>query len=120
MHTIGVYPTSTVPIVRDIANAIAPTVTGEGKSYGYKFSPIVSAVEKSSWALSSSMKAIEGEEDWDVAAGKILEASGYMLGLPTAQAKITGGYLADVISGEDVPEDFGEFMYNLAYRRQKE
>jgi hypothetical protein len=119
IHTVGTYPFAAVPWVRDGVNAVAPIITGEGRSFGYRYSPALAIYDKLQYFTSDVTDAISGEGDWSEAAEGAFELSGYIFGLPTAQAQITGGYIADVISGEEQPEDFGEFLHNMLYRRKK-
>lgn len=86
---------ATVPLVRDVGNAIIHP------EFGYDVTPAGSIIEKVSKA---GAMAIEGESfESEYAAKTTLDALGTILGLPTSQMWITGEYLYDVVTGEEDP-----------------
>lgn len=122
---IALYPLATVPVVRDMSGFLESgiiEVSGEGvMKYppGFKLSPVVGAIEKAARAPGKIYDAATGEKDVDEVAWDLFETSGYVLGLPTAQPRITGEYLTDLLSGEADPENAPELMHDVLFRRQK-
>ena len=109
------YPFMSVPVLRDI-------VSSAESGFGYQPTPLAGAGKSIVGLLNSVVKYVDDESDTteaDVMANA-LEASGYVFGLPTGQAKITGGYLWDLMNGDEKPDGVLELMRNLAYRRKKE
>lgn len=108
------FPLMTLPLVRDIAGAAE-------KGFSYELSPLA-GFGKAAARFSTSMWNLIGESDQEAlseAVGDAVEFAGYVVGLPTAQAKITGGYLWDVITGEDSPEDPVDFTAGLLFKREE-
>ena len=112
IKTAGVYPFAALPGFRDIMNM----VVGD---YGYSFTPIARAGESIGKAVNSAVDMAQGEGDMDKLAGDTFKASGYLLGLPTGQIGITGGYIKDLIEGDDAPDGLGEFAHDMVFRRKE-
>lgn len=123
MRKAMLYPFASVPVIRDLANwqlepELAKISGGELRySPGYKFTPIISAVEKISSIPGRAIDGWTGARPWDDVAWDVFEASGYVFGLPTAQPRITGEYLYDLMSGQASPDDAAEAMHDVLFRR---
>lgn len=123
---ILLYPVATVPVVRDLSGYMEAGLieaTGEGEMRfqpSYKLSPVVGAIEKIARVPGKLYDVSTGNKDADEVAWDIFETSGYVLGLPTAQPRITGEYLTDLLSGNADPENAAELMQGALFRRQKE
>lgn len=119
------YPLATIPVLRDFSayfEAAIINASGEGKvkyAPDYKLSPIVSAIEKVAKLPEKIYAATQGERDLDQTAWDTFEASGYLFGLPTGQARITGEYLEDLLSGDAQPENAAEMMRDALFKRTK-
>lgn len=122
------YPIAALPGVRDFSGLMEQkfiALSGEGKmnfSPSYSLSPIVSAIGKAYANLvSKPIDVLAGTREMDAElAWGAFESAGLVAGLPTAQVKITGSYLTDLISGEAQPENAGEVLRDLLFRRKKE
>lgn len=120
------YPFASVPLIRDLANwKLEPELakaSGGNMQFqpGYKFTPIISAVEKIGGMPDKLIDGWTGARPWDDVAWDELEASGYLLGLPTAQVRITGSYLYDLFTGKASPQDAAEAMHDTLFRRPAE
>lgn len=128
IRSMALYPIAALPGVRDFSGLLEQKIiklSGEGKmdfSPSYQISPIVSAIGKAYNNLISKpvdVMAGDKEMDADVAWGAF-ESAGLVLGLPTAQIRITGSYLTDLLSGEADPENAGEILRDLLFKRPKE
>lgn len=118
-----------VPVVRDIAGAA-------DRGFGYQFTPAARAIDslgKSAKDAGAGLvkfppiarlaEALGMEEQPEVSDRWLrhaIETAGYVFGLPTGQAGVTGQYLFDVIRGEDDPEGTMDFMRGLIYGPKKE
>jgi len=114
------YPFQAVPIIRDLANLYEPIMAEMGGSPakwrpGYKMSPIEDSVMKVWRAISNLDDAWEGDKEWDDVAWDMFEASGYIFGLPTAQTRITGEYLYDLLTDGDNTDNIS----GVVFRRRK-
>jgi hypothetical protein len=100
------FPFQTVPVLRDIANAI-------GTGYEYQLSPAGSAPGKIAEALRdlSAGRTFESE----ATTKRAVTALGYAFGLPTPQAWVTVDYVADKLEGEE--EGFDPIEAFVADRR---
>ncbi len=120
------YPFASIPLIRDLANwKLEPELaklSGGGMQYqpGYKFTPIISAVEKIAGMPDKLIDGWTGARPWDDVAWDELEAAGYLFGLPTAQVRITGEYLYDLFTGQASPADAAEAMHDTLFRRPAE
>jgi hypothetical protein len=84
---------------------------------GYKLSPVVGSLEKIARVPGKLSDVMDGSKDVNDVAWDLFETSGYVFGLPTAQPRITGEYMLDVLSGEEEPNDLPEFIGNTLFRR---
>lgn len=113
LKAVGSYPFLSVPLLRDVANAIT-------SEYGYQFSPITQALKSPVTAAQSAVKVWEGDKEFSDFAEKALKAMSYLVGLPTGQLTITGTYLYDLYTGTAHPDNIFEFAKGMLYRRTKE
>lgn len=120
------YPLQTIPVLRDLSRwklePMLAEATGGKLRYKpeYQFSPIVRSMEQLGKTFGHIGDAVLGDRPWDDVAWEAFETSGYLLGLPTAQPRITGEYLTDVFTGERDPEDFAELMHGILFRTPKQ
>lgn len=120
------YPFATMPVIRDLVNwQIEPALTklSGGTLHfqpGYKLSPVVQAIEKIGGLPGKVIDGMTGDRQWDDVAWDSLEASGYIFGLPTAQPRITAEYLTDLWTGSASPEDAGQALHDILFRRPLE
>lgn len=106
----AIYPFMTIPIMRDMVNYVAG-------DYGYTFTPLEQAIKTSIKPIKTAQSVVEGDKEIEDLAKDTFKASGYWLGLPTAQIGITGSYLYDIYNGSEDPNDIGEFAKNMVMRR---
>lgn len=110
--------TATIPGVREAGNALE--MYAMGGMQGVKISPLVSALDKVSKTTIQSFEIAFGEREFDSKfAWNVFDSAGYVVGLPTGQAHITGEYLTDLLTDKADPEGPGEFMRDLMFKRQK-
>lgn len=122
------YPIAALPGIRDFSGLMEQkliALTGEGEMNfqpSYNISPIVSAIGKAYKALvSKPIDAMAGKSDWTAEdSGAAFESSGLLLGLPTAQTRITGGYLYDLMTGDAQPENAPELLRDLLFKQPKD
>jgi len=120
------YPVATIPVVRDLAGYLEAAMielSGSGEMKfrpEYRLSPVVSAIEKVARLPGRMVDAATGEAEVADAVWDVFEAAGYVAGLPTAQVRITGEYLVDLLSGNAEPEDAAELLRDALYRRPRE
>ena len=122
------YPVAALPGIRDFSGLMEQKIialSGEGKmdfQPSYQISPIVSAIGKAyNNLVNKPIDVAAGNAEFDEkAAWGMFESAGLVVGLPTAQVRITGGYLADLMSGEAEPENAAELMQGVLFRRKKE
>ena len=122
------YPVAALPGIRDFSGFMEQkmiALSGEGKMEfqpSYQISPVVSAIGKAyNNLVNKPIDVAAGNAEFDEkAAWGMFESAGLVVGLPTAQVRITGGYLADLMSGEAEPENAAELMQGVLFRRKKE
>lgn len=122
------YPVASLPFFRDFSGLMEQkmiALSGEGKmdfQPSYQISPVVSAIGKAyNNLVNKPIDVAAGNAEFDEkAAWGMFESAGLVVGLPTAQVRITGGYLADLMSGEAEPENAAELMQGVLFRRKKE
>ena len=122
------YPVASLPFFRDFSGLMEQKIialSGEGKmdfQPSYQISPVVSAIGKAyNNLVNKPIDIAAGNAEFDEkAAWGMFESAGLVVGLPTAQVRITGGYLADLMSGEAEPENAAELMQGVLFRRKKE
>lgn len=123
---VALYPLAAIPVVRDFSGLTEQwmiNLIGNGNMEfkpEYRLSPIVSAIDKVSRIPSKIGDVVIGEKDFDEVAWDVFESSGYVLGLPTAQARITGEYLQKLLTGETSPEDAADVLKGLFFRPKKD
>jgi hypothetical protein len=120
------YPIASIPVVRDLssyleARLIAIAGNGEMKfAPSFSLSPVVGAMDKLARITFMRIpEAVQGQRPWDDVAWDTLEASGYVLGLPTAQVRITGEYITDVLTNQAHPETPQQALHDLLFRREQ-
>lgn len=121
------YPISSIPVVRDLsgyleARLIALAGNGEMKfAPSFSLSPVVGAMDRlARLTFMRIPEAAQGQRPWDDVAWETLEASGYVLGLPTAQVRITGEYITDVLTNQAHPESPQQALHDLLFKRPPE
>lgn len=121
------YPVASVPVVRDLSSYLEGTVisaTGEGEMRfkpSFQLSPVVAAMDKvARTAFVKIPDAVTGDRPWDEVAWDSFEAAGYVFGLPTAQLRISGEYVTDVLTDEANPESPQEALHDLLFRRPRQ
>ena len=122
------YPVASLPFFRDFSGMMEQKIialSGKGKmdfQPSYQISPVVSAIGKAyNNLVNKPIDVAAGNAEFDEkAAWGMFESAGLVVGLPTAQVRITGGYLADLMSGEAEPENAAELMQGVLFRRKKE
>ena len=122
------HPVASLPFFRDFSGLMEQkmiALSGEGKmdfQPSYQISPVVSAIGKAyNNLVNKPIDVAAGNAEFDEkAAWGMFESAGLVVGLPTAQVRITGGYLADLMSGEAEPENAAELMQGVLFRRKKE
>lgn len=120
------YPVASIPVVRDLsgyleARLIAIAGDGEMKfAPSFSLSPVVGAMDKLARLVFMRLpEAAQGARQWDDVAWDTLEASGYVLGLPTAQVRITGEYITDVLTNQAHPQSPQQTLHDLLFRRDQ-
>lgn len=128
IRSMALYPIASLPGVRDFSGLIQQKMiklSGDGKmdfAPSYQLSPIVSAIGKAyNNLISKPLDVLTGENEMnaDVAWGAF-ESAGLVVGLPTAQVRVTGSYLTDLLSGDAQPENAGQILRDLLFKRKKE
>jgi hypothetical protein len=124
IRKILLYPVATLPVIRDFAGYMEAGIiaaSGEGQMKfppSYKLSPIVGAIDKSIRTVGNVVAGNDNKTGSEI-AWDAFEASGYWLGLPTAQARISGEYITDLISGNADPENAPQLLHDALFRREK-
>ena len=107
------YPFLTIPGVKDVAasfdSGYAPSVSPMGRLWN-----LVYRTGNEGWEL------FTGEGSIEEFVPEASETVATLIGLPVGQAKITGGYLWDIYTGEEDPENAVEFLRNLAFHRKED
>lgn len=123
---VALYPLAAIPVVRDLSGLTEKwmiSMIGDGKmdySPSYNISPVVGAIKKVISIPSKLGDLATGDKPWDDVAWDLFESSGYVLGLPTAQARITGEYLENLLSGDVSPENAADVLKGLLFRPEKQ
>lgn len=105
------YPMGAVVGLRDVGSAVLTP-------FGYGASPAFDAFEMTARTASIPLKALDEDQELgrsDVKAAVL--TAGYWGKLPSRQAWITGEYMFDVMTGEEKPDDPGEFVKNMFFAR---
>ena len=93
----------------------------KGKGGDARFSPVLDAFSRIAKTVQKDAEAAIGDRPFDNDLFfDNLETSGYVLGLPTSQARITLEYSCSILlSGDERPESSGAFLRDLMFRRQE-
>lgn len=111
LRTLAVYPFLSLPMVRDVANAVE-----SGREY--QMTPVAGFFATlAKEAVRLKEVGVDEREPADLILPTI-DLIGYAVGLPTGQGKITGRYVWDLMEGED-PESTAEFMRNMVFYRKR-
>jgi hypothetical protein len=115
-----IYPTMTVPGVRDITGSLEGRLI-EGR-HGERSGVVGSISKDFTDAVEAWIELMEG--DLDASPEKVAKETARFLaqfsGFPVSQPEITGGYMEDIYTGEAAPEDVFEFVQDFLYRRKRE
>lgn len=121
------YPVASIPVVRDLSSYLEAkliSIAGNGEmkfAPSFSLSPVVGAMDKVARTVFMKIpEAAQGQRPWDDVAWDTLEASGYVLGLPTAQVRITGEYITDVLTNQAHPESPQQALHDLLFKRPPE
>lgn len=123
---VALYPMATIPVVRDLSGLTEKwmiSLIGDGKmdfEPSYNISPVVGAIKKVISIPSKVIDLYNGDKPFDDVAWDLFETSGYVLGLPTAQPRITGEYLENLLSGDVSPENASDVLKGLLFRPEKQ
>ncbi len=117
------YPALTLPFVRDLAGFVE--AWQDNKRRTIRYSPLAGAIEQTGRGLVALIEEtgelLEGEDvNEERVAKSASRLMGVTIGLPSSQFEITAGYLWDVLSGEEEPENAAEFSRDVLFRRDKE
>jgi len=112
LRKILAYPFMTIPILRDIANSL---------DFGrdYQLTPVAQGIGTTVKVARAAERVAMGERESENLLFPLVDLTGYALGLPTGQAKVTGRYLWDVIEeGEEIDNVPGFFRDTLFTRKK--
>ncbi|BCS54787.1 hypothetical protein [Geobacter sp. SVR] len=113
LRKILVYPSLTVPIVRDIGNSFE-----SGRPYS--LTPMSRLLEMTA-KLPAQVEAVaENRKDLDDLIFQNFDLLGYAFGLPTGQPRTTTKYIWDLTEGDVRAEDLGDVLKGLAFGHKKE
>lgn len=107
---VGLGFVSGVPVLRDLANA---AVNGRD----YTITPLEQAGKSIVHATVDTYKAATGHETSKHAGKNLVQAAGYVAGLPTGQLSGTGSFLWDVMHGEQSPQDLHDWWQGVTNGR---
>lgn len=111
LRKISVYPLMTIPLVRDVVNSM------EG-GRPYQLTPI-SRLGEMLVKLPGQIEAVaDNKKDLEDLIFQTADLPGYAFGLPTGQAKVTGRYLWDVMTGDE--EVGADFLKRLLFHKKEE
>src|SRR5690606_14260010 len=110
-----------IPLLRDIANAAENRIIGEARGTGnIRVSPVIDTLQRVGNTVIKGFDIAFGDRPMDEDFWfDVMENSGYVLNLPTGQARITIEYLYDLLAGNSRPEGVGDLLHDLAFRRKK-
>jgi hypothetical protein len=120
------YPLASIPILKEGAGVVEASMislTGEGEMAfepNWRLSPVAGSIEQLGRTFMKTSDVVAGNQDFNDVAWDLLNASGYIFGLPTRQVQISGEYVMDVINDEANPESPQQAMKELLYGRPKE
>lgn len=108
------YPTLSIPIIRDIAASIE-------SGYDYRFTPMATGFEKIGGLVKASGKLAEGDMEWGDYCIKATDTIGFVVGVPgTTQATRTAKYLWRVEQGEENPDNIAELIMHATVGKKPE
>jgi hypothetical protein len=108
------------PLLREVGNYAERYINGKAGARDISISPVVDMFGKLTQSATQLLEVAFGEREFDEKLGwDLLENSGYVLKLPTAQFRITVEYLSDLLAGEEEPENPGELLHDMAFRRKE-
>lgn len=120
------YPLASIPILKEGAGVVEASMinlTGEGEMKfqpSWRLSPVAGSMEQIARTFMETSDVVAGNREFNDVAWDLLDTSGYILGLPTRQIRISGEYTIDVLNDEANPESPQQAMYELLYGRPKE
>ena len=120
------YPLASIPILKEgsgVVEASMINLTGEGAmAYepNWRLSPVAGSIEQVGRTFMKTSDVMAGNREFNDVAWDLLNASGYIFGLPTRQVQISGEYIQDVLNDEANPESPQQAMKELLYGRPKE
>ena len=120
------YPLASIPILKEGAGVVEASMinlTGEGEMKfqpSWRLSPVAGSIEQIGRTFMKTSDVVAGNREFNDVAWDLLDTSGYILGLPTRQIRISGEYTIDVLNDEANPESPQQAMYELLYGRPKE
>lgn len=120
------YPLASIPILKEgsgVVEASMINLTGEGEMKyqpNWRLSPVAGSIEQVGRTFMKTSDVVAGNREFNDVAWDLLDTSGYILGLPTRQIRISGEYAIDVLNDERNPESPQQFMYEVLYGPPKE
>lgn len=120
------YPLASIPILKEGAGVVEASMislSGEGEMKfqpSWRLSPVAGSIEQLGRTFMRSTDVLSGNREFNDVAWDLLDASGYIFGLPTRQIRISGEYTLDVLNDEASPESPQQAMYELLYGAPKE
>lgn len=114
------YPVEQLPGGKTIGEPIIDRMLGEPMALDMMGKdPLLSPAYEGLKALDTTLKAANGDEEWEKAIEHYAKTAGYFTGVPSAQMVDSAGYLWDVAKGNQDPNDLGEFMHAVLVKRPK-
>ena len=116
-----IAPTTMVPIMRDLGNAVDGVLEGNPLKAEYRFTPVLMWIDKGLKGLDSSIKLAKDEEEWTDWGIKMGSFLGYSFGIGgTSQAEATTKYLRRVETGYENPDNAAVLAFNAARGKRRE
>lgn len=107
------YPLSTVPILRDMVNSL-----DSGRDY--QLTPVGQTFATTVKVAQRAKDVATGDREATDLLFPLVDLTGYAVGLPTAQAKITGRYLWDVLGDGEEIDSVPGFFRDTVFTRKKQ
>lgn len=108
------YPSMSIPIVRDIAASLE-------SGYDYRFTPMSTAFEKIGKLAKATGKLAEGDMEWGDYGIKAVDTIGFACGVPgTTQITRSSKYLWRVYQGEENPDNIADLIYHASVGKKPE
>ncbi|MGL5735497.1 MAG: hypothetical protein ACRCYS_11575 [Beijerinckiaceae bacterium] len=115
---------SGIPLVRDFASSAQQVATGRARDLKDALDradqPVVRAMVSLGTLMDTFYKGMTKDEMPEKWLKNVIETPGYFVGLPTGQVGATVDYLYGVASGEQHPDDSGDFAYGVIKGRQRD